>query len=56
MILHKLLFLQLPYQDAEDFAALQAEIIAYPGFVHSSLHLPCPADVSETASSRQLIW
>jgi hypothetical protein len=31
LILHKLLFLHLPYAETADFAALQAEIISYPG-------------------------
>ena len=31
MILHKLLFLHLPYADTEDFDDLKAEILAYPG-------------------------
>lgn len=31
MILHKLLFLHLPYTDTEDFDNLQAQIIGYPG-------------------------
>jgi hypothetical protein len=31
MILHKLLFLALPYTATADFDELQAEIIRYPG-------------------------
>ncbi|GFZ49125.1 hypothetical protein JCM24511_06875 [Saitozyma sp. JCM 24511] len=33
MILHKLLFLHLPYGDTDDFDALHAEILRYPGFI-----------------------
>jgi hypothetical protein len=33
MILHKLLFLHLPYGDTDDFDALHAEILRYPGCV-----------------------
>ncbi|WWD07970.1 hypothetical protein V865_006080 [Kwoniella europaea PYCC6329] len=33
MILHKMLFLHLPYPDTEDYEALHKEILAYPGFV-----------------------
>ncbi|WWC67655.1 uncharacterized protein I206_101565 [Kwoniella pini CBS 10737] len=36
MILHKMLFLRLPYPDTEDFDALHKEILAYPGFKPSS--------------------
>lgn len=32
MVLHKMMFLQLPYLDTEDFAVLHSEILAYPGF------------------------
>ena len=31
MILHKLLFLHLPYSQTDDFGDLQTEIVAYPG-------------------------
>jgi hypothetical protein len=33
MILHKMLFLHLPYTDVDDFDALQADILRYPGYV-----------------------
>jgi hypothetical protein len=33
MILHKMMFLQLPYPPTEDFTALHSEIIKYQGFV-----------------------
>lgn len=33
MILHKLLFLRLPYGDTEDFDKLQNAIREYPGYV-----------------------
>ncbi|WWC87201.1 uncharacterized protein L201_002087 [Kwoniella dendrophila CBS 6074] len=36
MILHKMLFLRLPYPDTEDYDALHREIIAYAGFKPSS--------------------
>jgi hypothetical protein len=39
LILHKLLFLHLPYTSTEDFVALQAEIITYQGYVFSQ-HSP----------------
>jgi len=31
MILHKLLFLHLPYPDTDNYDVLQAAILAYPG-------------------------
>ncbi|WVW78766.1 hypothetical protein I302_100728 [Kwoniella bestiolae CBS 10118] len=33
MILHKMLFLHLPYPDTDDYDALHKEILAYPGFI-----------------------
>ncbi|WVF70093.1 hypothetical protein IAT40_004881 [Kwoniella sp. CBS 6097] len=33
MILHKMLFLHLPYPDTEDYEALMREILAYRGFI-----------------------
>ncbi|WWC59167.1 uncharacterized protein I303_101715 [Kwoniella dejecticola CBS 10117] len=36
MILHKMLFLHLPYPDTEDFDELHKEILSYPGFKPSS--------------------
>ncbi|ORX34368.1 kinase-like domain-containing protein [Kockovaella imperatae] len=36
MILHKLLFLHLPYSDTDDFEQLQEEILAYQGFMPSA--------------------
>jgi hypothetical protein len=33
MILHKMMFLQLPYPLTEDFTALHSEILKYQGFV-----------------------
>ncbi|WVR04408.1 hypothetical protein IAU60_001410 [Kwoniella sp. DSM 27419] len=33
LILHKMLFLRLPYPDTEDYEALLREILAYPGFI-----------------------
>lgn len=33
MILHKMMFLQLPYPLTEDFTALHSEILKYRGFV-----------------------
>ncbi|EIW68718.1 hypothetical protein TREMEDRAFT_32011, partial [Tremella mesenterica DSM 1558] len=36
MILHKLLFLQLPYSDTEDFDNLKRQILHYQGFIPDS--------------------
>ncbi|WRT65045.1 uncharacterized protein IL334_001987 [Kwoniella shivajii] len=33
MILHKMLFLHLPYPDTEDYSELHKEILSYPGFI-----------------------
>lgn len=33
MILHKMLFLHMPYQNTDDFTALHAEILNYRGFI-----------------------
>ncbi|KAL7418392.1 putative serine/threonine-protein kinase iks1 [Cryptotrichosporon argae] len=55
IILHKLLFLHLPYSQLDDLTRLHAEIVAYPGFVPTSEQVrstqlrSIPADVLAVA-------